>query len=254
MAREGGELLAYAIDKMRRGEVHIAPGYDGVYGEISLLTPEERRQLPGTERLLECGGAGGDKAPINDACREARTTAEAPAAPGHPLSRDGRPSPAAGLNPAQRFAVTHQGPPLIVQAGPGTGKTRALTHRLAYLLKRRQVPPESILALTFTRQAAWEMADSGAGAVAGLSRPRPSYPGHLPRPGPQTLVPSRDSPVRWLTRKASATLVKEVAKEFRPAPRPAGPPDQSWPSRPSISPDHLHKEDLLPPPQAFRGL
>jgi DNA helicase-2/ATP-dependent DNA helicase PcrA len=61
------------------------------------------------------------------------------------------------LNPAQREAVTHQGPPLIVQAGPGTGKTRALTHRLAYLLYRRGVDPGAILALTFTRQAAGEM-------------------------------------------------------------------------------------------------
>jgi DNA helicase-2/ATP-dependent DNA helicase PcrA len=62
-----------------------------------------------------------------------------------------------GLNPAQQRAVLHAGPPLIVQAGPGTGKTRALTHRLAHLLARRQVPPEEILALTFTRQAAGEM-------------------------------------------------------------------------------------------------
>jgi DNA helicase-2/ATP-dependent DNA helicase PcrA len=65
----------------------------------------------------------------------------------------------AGLNPEQQQAVRHQGPPLVVQAGPGTGKTRALTHRLAYLLARRQTPPEQILALTFTRQAAGEMED-----------------------------------------------------------------------------------------------
>ena len=49
-AREGGEvgpLLAHAVDMMRRGEVHIAGGYDGEYGEIRLFTPEERRRLQG---------------------------------------------------------------------------------------------------------------------------------------------------------------------------------------------------------------
>ena len=40
-------LLAHGLDKMRRGEVHIAGGYDGEYGKISLFTPEERRQLQG---------------------------------------------------------------------------------------------------------------------------------------------------------------------------------------------------------------
>ncbi|HEY9073295.1 MAG TPA: ATP-dependent helicase, partial [Desulfobaccales bacterium] len=63
------------------------------------------------------------------------------------------------LNPAQRHAVTFTGPALVVAAGPGTGKTRALTHRLAYLVSRRGVPPQEILAVTFTRQAAAEMAE-----------------------------------------------------------------------------------------------
>ncbi len=76
----------------------------------------------------------------------------------------------AGLNPAQQQAVLHTGPPLIVQAGPGTGKTRALTHRLAHLLARRQVPPEKILALTFTRQAAGGM----EARIGGLL---PDFPG-----------------------------------------------------------------------------
>ena len=47
LAREGGDLLAHAVRKMRQGEVHIAPGYDGVYGEIRLFTPEERLRLEG---------------------------------------------------------------------------------------------------------------------------------------------------------------------------------------------------------------
>jgi DNA helicase-2/ATP-dependent DNA helicase PcrA len=79
----------------------------------------------------------------------------------------------AELNAAQREAVVHQGEALIVQAGPGTGKTRALTHRLAYLVSRRGVDPGEILALTFTRQAAQEMEvriDRLLAGVTGRSR------------------------------------------------------------------------------------
>jgi DNA helicase-2/ATP-dependent DNA helicase PcrA len=160
VAREGGELLAYALEKMRRGEVHIAPGYDGVFGEIALLTPEERDRFRGQSVFWNV------KAPA-----KVQTKSQVQPLPGIRTAAPAAAETAAryvleteeplldGLNPLQRQVVTHQGPPLIVQAGPGTGKTRALTHRLAYLLKERQVPPASILALTFTRQAAREMSD-----------------------------------------------------------------------------------------------
>ncbi|GAA4620741.1 UvrD-helicase domain-containing protein [Actinoallomurus vinaceus] len=235
--RAGGDLLAEAIARLRRGEVIRDAGYDGEYGVIRLFEHGELRRegkravgllgapddsglfdLPETLDLRETLAAptpavrepglfdvpGADDRPppsqstapepseaaetpdeamsdetpiegqqdILEAVEAAEEgdAADGPSPDGHrdesapderstesaPDGRSGR-SVLDGLDPDQRAAAAHPGGPLLIIAGPGTGKTRTLTHRIAHLVGERGVPPEHCLAITFTRRAAEEM-------------------------------------------------------------------------------------------------
>lgn len=153
--RAAGSLLGEAIARLRRGEVIRDAGYDGEYGTIRLFQPDELHEVA----LFSLAGVENKSAERAWVPRPA-----AHPAPGRGSARPADPAPAPagslldGLDEDQRAAATADGPLLII-AGPGSGKTRTLTYRIAHQIAGRGLPAESFLAITFTRRAAQEVQD-----------------------------------------------------------------------------------------------
>jgi hypothetical protein len=161
IARSSSPLLAEAVTRLRAGRVIRDAGYDGEYGTIHLFEEAELRQLTNGGSLF------GDAPATRRAKRRApETTPAAEAQPVKPArsaaaTSDATRSATAGLlsslDEDQRRAVEIADGPLAIVAGPGSGKTRTLAHRFAYLVSDRGVPASSCLAITFTRRAAGDM-------------------------------------------------------------------------------------------------
>jgi DNA helicase II / ATP-dependent DNA helicase PcrA len=155
--RVGGGLLAEAVGRLRRGEVRREAGYDGEYGVISLFAPGELNRSGALFDLADAAARPGGKG--------ATTAAGPPAAPDGgqvPAGRRrkgrgaGQATAPGGLDADQR-AAAEAASPLMIIAGPGTGKTRTLTHRIAAQMAHGGAAARPGLAITFTRRAAEEM-------------------------------------------------------------------------------------------------
>lgn len=157
-------LLGEAVGRLRRGEVIREAGYDGEYGVIRLFAEGELDRAVRGALLF----AAPRRAPARPQRRTARVAAEPEIESVQPApAPSGRGGVLAGLDPDQARAAETTDGPLLVLAGPGSGKTRVLTHRLAHLVRERGVPAAPCLAVTFTRRATEELAARLAALGAG---------------------------------------------------------------------------------------
>ncbi len=168
VARCGGELIAEAVRRNREGEVTVEPGYDGQYGKVKIFGAGERESSSGQMFFF-------NPAEIANTLPEEPTPPPAPlpeptTAPGaHPSAKTPATIKIAGvsLNECQAAAAGSEHTPLAVVAGPGTGKTRCLSTRAAWLVNECAVAPSNVLALTFTNRAAAEMGQRIAKLIGG---------------------------------------------------------------------------------------
>ncbi|MEW6440354.1 MAG: UvrD-helicase domain-containing protein [bacterium] len=188
--RAADPLVAEGIRRMRQGEVALEAGYDGEFGTVRIFRPGEREMISGHvffEGLPAAEACGSKRSGEQKGTKGPPGGEGAQACPAGPPPEDGGPEPrAAGkraaaadanwgplfssrrlsvwseellasLNADQQEAVLSTGSRLLVVAGPGTGKTMTLTCKIAYLVREIGLPPERILAVTFTLKAAREM-------------------------------------------------------------------------------------------------
>lgn len=156
METAGGSLLAEGIRRMRQGLVFPQPGYDGEYGIIRLFQEGDRSRIIHQGALFAPEDIPLKEKPEKETAHTAVVPQQQPEPEAVFVQED---TTEYGLNEEQQSAVEHRGSPLIIKAGPGTGKTRTLTHRIASLIQNGEAKPEEVLAVTFTNKAAREMRD-----------------------------------------------------------------------------------------------
>ncbi|KKK44867.1 hypothetical protein LCGC14_3166440, partial [marine sediment metagenome] len=153
--------------------VKILPGYDGEFGKIKFFEISERLQLLGQKTLFSIPSSdlpasvlfknhvlkGTDPVESTDENHFSYSQFDSNFKRLRQSYFSAKETILNDLNPKQQKAVKYNKGPLLIVAGPGTGKTRTLTHKVAYFIHDKRVLPEEILAVTFTNKAAQEMND-----------------------------------------------------------------------------------------------
>lgn len=152
IARGAGTLLAEAVRRMRAGTVETSPGYDGEFGVVRVFAPGERERLAGQDDLF--AGLAGPARKRRD--RAPAVTGEAGRARSAGPSRMEAPDDAT-LDVDQEAIVASDDASTLVFAGPGSGKTRVLTHWVARRVSAAGATGARALAVTFTNRAAAEV-------------------------------------------------------------------------------------------------
>ena len=144
-------LLAQAVEKMRKGDINTSPGFDGEFGKVKLFASEEKAKLLGKNQTL-FGIIKTDKTKQSKPLLEKQNIKKNQNKLIKKKKKENK-----GLNKEQKKIIQTGGHPLIIEAGPGTGKTRTLTEKIVHLISTKNIKSSSILALTFTNKAANEM-------------------------------------------------------------------------------------------------
>jgi len=154
LERSGTPLLSEAIKRVRTKQITLLPGYDGEFGKVKIFTQEEREKLSNQRSLFiyKASKKEFDK-------KNRKKTEKQKKRKQSKTEKKKNDDIKSKLNKDQKKAVFYKKGPLMIIAGPGTGKTRTLTHRIGYLIKEKKVSPKNILAVTFTNKAAQEMGE-----------------------------------------------------------------------------------------------
>ncbi|MDD5011591.1 MAG: UvrD-helicase domain-containing protein, partial [Phycisphaerae bacterium] len=178
-------LIAEAISRLRKGEVIREAGYDGEYGVIRLFNEQEIKNLTHSKQLFEtpkAAGQPGDKEKTettNEKKPKKKKEAHFPLeAEAKSLKESKGKGVLSGLDDEQRAAAEAVGGAVLIVAGPGSGKTRTLTHRIAHLVADYGALPEACLAITFTRKAADEMRERLKALAPGFFEQIPIFTFH----------------------------------------------------------------------------
>ena len=166
VARAASPLLAEALTRLRKGAVIRDAGYDGEYGVIRLFEDSELKRLTAGDMLFDAPTARRktSAAPKPAPAADIAVVPPRPQAPARTRNGTGL---LAELDDDQRAAAAIVDGALMIIAGPGSGKTRTLTHRIAHLIAERGVAPARCLAITFTRRAATELRERLHGLLGG---------------------------------------------------------------------------------------